>query len=51
MNTYRLKVELEVDVECFDEGDACEAVTDAFGPGEYGGYRVKDLEITKIKEV
>jgi hypothetical protein len=51
MNTYRLRVELEVDVDSFDESDACEAATDAFGPGDYSGYLVRDMEIVGIKEV
>lgn len=51
MNTYRLTVTVEVEVDCFDESDACDSVIDAFGPGEYGGYSVKEFEVTSIKEV
>lgn len=45
MNTYRVSVALEVEVEAFDENDALEAVTDVFGPGDTCGLDVTEFQI------
>lgn len=44
MNVYKYQVVLDVEVEAFDQGDAWEAVQDAFGVGEQLGVRVTDCE-------
>jgi len=49
MNVYRYSVVLDVEVDAFDQGDAWEAVQDAFGIGEQLGVRVVDCEYTEIR--
>lgn len=44
MDTFRYKVELTVEVESFDAGDAWEAIQDTFGIGESGSLTVTDFE-------
>ena len=49
METFKYKVELVVEVDAFDEGDAWEAVQDNFGIGENSGVTVLDCEYKEIK--
>lgn len=49
MNTYKYKISLTVSVDAFDEGDAWEAVQDAFGIGDNMGITVVDCEYEEIK--
>jgi hypothetical protein len=42
MKTYQYVVTLKVEVEAFDEGDAWDAVQDAFGTGESMGVSVTE---------
>lgn len=44
METFKYQVMLEVEVSAFDEGDAWEALQDAFGIGETGAVLVTDCE-------
>lgn len=48
MNKYKYRVVVEVEVEAFDEGDAWEAVQDAFGLGDYCGTTVTDCEYINL---
>ena len=48
MNKFRYRVIVEVEVEAFDQGDAWEAVQDAFGVGENYGANVVDCEYIEI---
>lgn len=45
MNTYEYTVTLKVTVEAFAQGDADEAVEDAFGLGDHYGVEVKEITI------
>lgn len=45
MNTYRVSVAIEVEVQAFDEGDALEAVQDCFGPGDQAGLKVTEYQL------
>lgn len=51
MNTYRVQVSLEVEVQAFDEGDALTAVEDCFGPGDSCGLKVTEFEINDHTEL
>lgn len=44
MDKFKYKVQLTVEVEAFDAGDAWEAVQDNFGLGDQGGVTVVDFE-------
>lgn len=44
MNTYHYEVVLQVEVEAFEDGDAWDAVQDAFGIGDNAGVTVTDCE-------
>ena len=41
MNKFKYLVELEVEVEAFDDGDARELLEDCFGLGEDCGVTIK----------
>lgn len=45
MNRYIFSVTLQVEVPAFSDGDAIEAVRDAFGEGEFCGVEVTQVEI------
>ena len=47
MKTFRYLVELEVEVEAFDENDAREALEDAFGLGEDCGVTIKSVKFNE----
>lgn len=50
MNTYKVTVAVEVEVESFDESDAVDLVEDAFGTGDYSGYKVTKFVVRNIQE-
>ena len=49
MEEFNYKVTLTVTVNAFDEGDAWEAVQDAFGIGENCGAMVTDCEYKELR--
>ena len=49
MDKFRYKVELTVEVDAFDAGDAWEAVQDNFGIGEQSGLTVTDFEAWELR--
>jgi hypothetical protein len=49
MDTFRYKVQLTVEVDAFDAGDAWEAVQDNFGLGDNSGVSVVDFEAWELK--
>ena len=51
MNTYLVKVMVEVSVEAFNADDAQEAVRDCFGEGEACGFEVTDYEVLDLNEL
>lgn len=50
MNTYRISVELELEIEAFEEPDAVELAEDALGVGDYGSYQVTKFVVRNIQE-
>jgi hypothetical protein len=46
MNTYKIKIEVEAEVQAFTEDDASEYVNDIFGVDD----EVKSIKIISIKE-
>ena len=46
MNTYKVKLNVEVEVEAFDEKDAIDYVSDIFNVDD----EIKSVNITKIEE-
>lgn len=46
MNTYRVKLEIEAEVQAFDEADASDYINDIFGIDD----EVKSIKIIGIKE-
>jgi hypothetical protein len=46
MNTYRVKLEVEVEVEAFDENDALDYANDIFGVDD----EIKNVKIINVKE-
>lgn len=51
MNTYKVSVALEVEVQAFDESDALEAVSDCFGPGTSAGIDVTEYKVLDHKQL
>lgn len=49
MEQYKYSVKLTVEVEAFDEGDAWDALQDAFGIGETGAVTVTNCEYKEIR--
>lgn len=49
MEKFKYKVQLTVEVEAFDAGDAWEAVQDTFGLGSNGSLDVIDFEAWEAK--
>jgi len=49
MNKYKYEVKLFVEVEAFDEGDAWNAIQDAYGVGEEFGISVTDCEYRELR--
>lgn len=46
MNTYKVKIEIDAEVDAFDENDAEDYLNDIFGIGE----EVKNIKIVSVKE-
>ena len=46
MNTYMVKIEVEAEIQAFDENDAVDYVNDIFGVDD----EVKNIKINSIKE-
>ena len=46
MNTYRVKLEVEVEVEAFDENDALDYSSDIFGVDD----EIKNVKVINVKE-
>lgn len=49
MDKFKYKVQLTVEVDAFDAGDAWEAVQDTFGLGDNSGVSVTDFEAWELK--
>lgn len=45
MNAYRVKIEIEVEIEAFDEGDARDYANDIFGVDD----EIRSVKIIEIK--
>jgi hypothetical protein len=48
MQKYKYKVELVVEIDAFDGGDAWEALQDTFGIGDNSGLTVTDFEAWEV---
>ena len=46
MNTYRVKIEVDAEVEAFSQDDAVEYVNDIFGVDD----EVKSIKVVSVKE-
>ena len=46
MNIYRVKLEVEAEIQAFNEDDAKDYINDIFGTDE----EIKSIKITSIKE-
>ena len=46
MNSYKVKLEVEAEVEAFNENDATDYISDIFGTDE----EIKSIKIVSIKE-
>lgn len=46
MNTYKVKLEVEAEIQAFDETDVADYINDIFGTDE----EVKSIKISSIKE-
>ena len=46
MNTYRVKLEIEAEVQAFDQDDAVDYVNDIFGIDD----EVKSVKVVNVKE-
>jgi len=46
MNTYRVKLEVEAEVQAFDETDAADYINDIFGLDD----EIKSLKVVSVKE-
>ena len=46
MNTYRVKLEIDAEVEAFNEDDAVDYVNDIFGVDE----EIKNIKVVNVKE-
>ena len=46
MNTYRIKLEVEAEVQAFDDNDAADYINDIFGVDD----EVKSVKVINIKE-
>lgn len=51
MDTFKFVVELEVNVDAFEEVDAIEMIRDSFGLGEDCGVEIVSLKIFTPKAV
>jgi hypothetical protein len=46
MNTYRIKIEVDAEVQAFSENDAVDYVNDIFGVDD----EVKNVKVVSVKE-
>ncbi len=46
MNTYKVKIEVEAEVEAFDESDALDYANDIFGIDD----EIKNVKVVSVKE-
>ena len=46
MNTYRVKIEIDAEVQAFSENDAVDYVNDIFGVDD----EVKNVKVVSVKE-
>ena len=46
MNTYKVKLQVEAEIQAFNEDDAADYINDIFGTDE----EVKSIKISSIKE-
>jgi hypothetical protein len=46
MNTYKIKIEVEAEVQAFSEDDAKEYINDIFGLDE----EIKSIKVVSVKE-
>ena len=46
MNTYKVKLEIEEEVQAFDEADASDYINDIFGVDD----EVKSIKVVSVKE-
>jgi hypothetical protein len=46
MNTYRVKIEVDAEVQAFNEDDAIDYVNDIFGVDE----EIKSIKVVNVKE-
>ena len=46
MNTYKVKLEVEAEIQAFDEADASDYINDIFGIDD----EVKSIKVVSIKE-
>jgi hypothetical protein len=46
MNTYKVKIQVEAEIQAFNEDDATDYINDIFGTDE----EVKSIKISSIKE-
>ncbi len=46
MNTYRVKIEVDAEVQAFNENDAVDYINDIFGVDD----EVKDVKVVSVKE-
>ena len=46
MNTYRVKIEIDAEVQAFSENDAVDYVSDIFGVDD----EVKSVKVVSVKE-
>lgn len=48
MNTFKCKVEIEVEVEAFDDDDVEDILDDYFGPGD-GQISIVNMKVVNIE--
>ena len=46
MNTYKVKLEIEAEVQAFDENDAVDYINDIFGVDD----EVRNVKVVSVKE-
>lgn len=46
MNTYKVKLEIEAEVQAFDENDAVDYINDIFGVDD----EVRNVKVVNVKE-
>jgi len=46
MNTYKIKIEIDAEIEAFDEADAIDYANDIFGVDD----EVKNVKVVSVKE-